>query len=54
MLAGAGLITYMRTDGVDISPAAVDLIRSQITKEHGDAYVPVSKRVYKCARSLAV
>ena len=47
--AGEGLITYMRTDGVDISPEALDLIRAQIGREFGAAFVPSSKRVYKYA-----
>ena len=35
-----GLITYMRTDGVDMDPSAVQGARRVIGREYGDAYVP--------------
>jgi DNA topoisomerase-1 len=41
-----GLITYMRTDGVDIDPPAVQEIRRVIGKEYGDNYVPGVPRKY--------
>ena len=41
-----GLITYMRTDGVDLAPEAVDGARRVIAKEFGDAYVPTAPRKY--------
>lgn len=41
-----GLITYMRTDGVDIDPPAVQEIRRVIGKEYGDTYVPGAPRKY--------
>ncbi|HEY3720478.1 MAG TPA: type I DNA topoisomerase [Roseiarcus sp.] len=41
-----GLITYMRTDGVDLAPEAVDGARRVIAKEFGDAYVPGAPRKY--------
>ncbi|WP_210483252.1 type I DNA topoisomerase [Microvirga antarctica] len=41
-----GLITYMRTDGVDIEPQAVQDIRSVIGKEYGAPYVPGVPRKY--------
>ena len=41
-----GLITYMRTDGVDLAPEAVDGARSVIAKDFGDAYVPAAPRKY--------
>ena len=41
-----GLITYMRTDGVDLAPEAVSSIRSMIGKEFGDDYVPQAPRRY--------
>lgn len=47
--AGEGLITYMRTDGVDISPEAVAAIRGQVAAEYGAAYVPSAARAYKYA-----
>jgi DNA topoisomerase-1 len=41
-----GLITYMRTDGVDVAPEAVVSARSVIAKEFGDKYVPGVPRKY--------
>ena len=35
-----GLITYMRTDGSNISKEAVPLFRDYIQKEYGDKYLP--------------
>jgi DNA topoisomerase I len=43
----AGLITYMRTDGIDMAPEAVMATRDAIKKRYGDAYVPDSPRMYK-------
>jgi len=42
-----GLITYMRTDGVQIVPEAIQSCRDVIAKEYGDKYVPASARIYK-------
>ncbi len=42
-----GLITYMRTDGVDMAPEAVSDARNQITNGFGKNYLPGSPRVYK-------
>jgi DNA topoisomerase I len=42
----AGLITYMRTDGVDLAPEAVASARRVIAKDFGDNYVPSSPRRY--------
>jgi DNA topoisomerase I len=42
----AGLITYMRTDGVDLAPEAVAAARRVIAKDFGDAYVPGAPRKY--------
>jgi DNA topoisomerase I len=42
----AGLITYMRTDGVDLAPEAVASARRVIAKDFGDAYVPSAPRRY--------
>ncbi|KAK9808133.1 hypothetical protein WJX73_010571 [Symbiochloris irregularis] len=44
---GEGLITYMRTDGVDISPEAMHEIRTAIAQDHGAEFVPQSERTYK-------
>src|SRR5207237_4424765 len=41
-----GLITYMRTDGVDLAPVAVTAARRLIGKDFGDAYVPSAPRKY--------
>ena len=41
-----GLITYMRTDGVDIAPEAITAIRASIGKEFGAKYVPGEPRRY--------
>ncbi len=41
-----GLITYMRTDGVQLAKEAVTAIRGQIKAEFGPDYVPVAPREY--------
>jgi DNA topoisomerase I len=41
-----GLITYMRTDGVDVAPEAVAAARRVIGKEFGERYVPKVPRKY--------
>ena len=43
----AGLITYMRTDGIDMAPEAVHAARDAIRAKFGDKYVPSSPRMYK-------
>jgi DNA topoisomerase-1 len=43
----AGLITYMRTDGIDMAPEAVAAARAEIAKRFGAAYVPDTARIYK-------
>jgi DNA topoisomerase-1 len=42
-----GLITYMRTDGVQIVPEAVAAIRKLVTGLYGNRYVPASPREYE-------
>ena len=42
-----GLITYMRTDGVQISNEAIGGIRDTIVERFGQAYLPEAPRVYK-------
>jgi DNA topoisomerase-1 len=42
-----GLITYMRTDGIDIAPEAIAEIRTMIGKNYGKEYVPGSPRTYQ-------
>ena len=41
-----GLITYMRTDGVQIDPSAITQARTVIGEDYGKAYVPDSPRQY--------
>ncbi|MEQ4597146.1 MAG: type I DNA topoisomerase, partial [Methylobacteriaceae bacterium] len=41
-----GIITYMRTDGVDMAPEAIQDARQVIGREFGDAYVPSAPRKY--------
>ncbi len=41
-----GLITYMRTDGVQMAPEAISAARAAIGKEFGDRYVPEKPRYY--------
>ena len=43
----AGHITYMRTDGIDMAPEAVDAARATIKDRYGDKYVPGKPRIYK-------
>ncbi|WP_068115353.1 type I DNA topoisomerase [Tropicimonas marinistellae] len=43
----AGLITYMRTDGIDMAPEAVMAARDAIQQRYGADYVPSSPRMYK-------
>ena len=42
----AGLITYMRTDGVQMAPEAIAAARDAIAKEFGDKYLPEKPRHY--------
>jgi DNA topoisomerase-1 len=41
-----GLITYMRTDGVDVAPEAIAGIRRVIGEDFGEAYLPEAPRKY--------
>ncbi|HEY9214539.1 MAG TPA: type I DNA topoisomerase [Ancylobacter sp.] len=41
-----GLITYMRTDGVDMAPEAIAATRDVIGQEYGARYVPAAPRKY--------
>ena len=43
----AGLITYMRTDGIDMAPEAVTDAREAIRARFGDRYMPDQPRMYK-------
>lgn len=42
-----GLITYMRTDGVQMAPEAISAARGYIGREFGESYLPNSPRLYK-------
>jgi len=41
-----GLITYMRTDGIDLAPEAINDIRAMLSRNYGKDYVPASPREY--------
>ncbi len=42
-----GLITYMRTDGIEVAPEAIAAIRGMIGRNYGADYVPESPRTYQ-------
>jgi DNA topoisomerase-1 len=42
-----GLITYMRTDGLDVAPEGIQEAREVIGQRYGSNYVPEQARVYK-------
>ncbi|HIJ37561.1 MAG TPA: type I DNA topoisomerase [Rhodospirillaceae bacterium] len=42
-----GLITYMRTDGVQMAAEAIGATRALIGQNYGDPYVPAAPRIYK-------
>ena len=42
-----GLITYMRTDGVQMAAEAIEAARGQIAKQFGRDFVPPQPRVYE-------
>jgi DNA topoisomerase-1 len=44
---GEGLITYMRTDGLQLAEEAVSAIRETVARSYGEAFVPEQPRVYK-------
>ena len=46
-----GLITYMRTDSVRISDAALEDVRNYIKNTHGDKYLPDAPNQYKVKKS---
>ena len=43
----SGLITYMRTDGVQIGNEAINNVRAKISSVYGDKFLPSSPRIYK-------
>ncbi len=46
-----GLITYMRTDSVRVSPQAQEEARTFIHTTYGDAYLPETPRTYRSRRN---
>src|ERR1700716_2561297 len=42
-----GLITYMRTDGVQIAEEAIAAARKQIGSDYGERYLPAAPRLYQ-------
>lgn len=48
-----GLITYMRTDSLNIAPQALKKARNVIKKLYGDKYLPEAARVYKTRKKGA-
>ena len=42
-----GLITYMRTDSVQLSKDSITDLRKMITTEYGDSYCPEKLKIYK-------
>jgi DNA topoisomerase I len=49
----AGLITYMRTDGVDLAPEAIAQARKVIGQRYGERYVPGVPRRYTAKQKNA-
>ena len=43
----AGLITYMRTDSVNVAAVARDAARRQVAQDFGEAFVPAKPNVYR-------
>jgi len=46
-----GLITYMRTDSVNIAAEAIEKVRGLIKKEHGKEYLPEQPNRFKSKKS---
>ena len=46
-----GLITYMRTDSVNIAVEAIEKVRGLIKKEHGKEYLPEQPNKFKSKKS---
>lgn len=42
-----GLITYMRTDGVQMAAEAIAAVRDLIGKDYGNSYLPPAARIYQ-------
>ncbi len=50
-MGSVGLITYMRTDSLRITPEAMDKARSIILEKYGKSFVPAKARVYKTGKN---
>ncbi|HEX4478994.1 MAG TPA: type I DNA topoisomerase [Polyangiaceae bacterium] len=50
-LGSVGLITYMRTDSVRISPEAITAVRDYIEKTYGKTHVPAQANEYKSKKA---
>jgi DNA topoisomerase-1 len=48
-----GLITYHRTDSINIAKMAIDRVRDYIKKEFGDTYLPAKPYFYKTKSKVA-
>ena len=48
-----GLITYMRTDGVQLGSEAIASVRTEIGQRFGNRYLPDTPRVYRTAAANA-
>ncbi|MBF0623080.1 MAG: type I DNA topoisomerase [Magnetococcales bacterium] len=48
-----GLITYMRTDSVNLAQEAIDSIRDLVNKRYGQEYLPAKPRKYKSSAKNA-
>ena len=51
--AGEGMITYMRTDGLQMSAEAVEEMRATVQALLGPRYLPKAPRAYKCAHACS-
>lgn len=45
--ANQGLITYMRTDSIDVTPEAITASRAYILKTYGENYLPETPNLFK-------
>ena len=48
-----GLITYMRTDGVQLGSEAIAAVRNEIGQRFGNNYLPSTPRAYRTAAANA-
>lgn len=48
-----GLITYHRTDSLNIAKSAIDRVRPFIQKEYGEKYLPASPKFFKTTQKVA-